>query len=341
MKSKSPILIIAEAGVNHNGQVDLAFQLIDAAVRAGADAVKFQTFVPEKVISRFSPKADYQKRLTNPFETQLEMVKRLELSPDSFYKLKEYSDGKGIRFISSPFDLESIELVDTLGLDIIKMPSGEITNLPYLRKIAALNKRIIMSTGMANISEIEDALNILVSYGTDKEKIALLHCTTEYPCPSNEVNLKAMLTIKSKFGTQIGYSDHTLGIEVPIAAAALGAEIIEKHFTLDKMMDGPDHQASLTPPEFKKMVCAIRKIEDCLGNGIKKITISEKKNIEIARKSIVAATAIQIGDVFNEENLAVKRPGTGINPMRWDMVIGCKAGRPYKKDEMISDKDVK
>ena len=328
--------IIAEAGVNHNGSLELAKKMIDAAVEAGADAVKFQTFKAERVVSRYASKAEYQKKTTTADESQLEMIKKLELDAAAHQTLIDYCKKKNIRFLSTPFDLESIDLLNELGLDIFKIPSGEITNLPYLRKIGALKKEIILSTGMANLGEIEDALDVLTGAGTKLKDITVLHCNTEYPTPIEDVNLKAMLTIKAAFlGVNIGYSDHTLGIEIPIAAVAMGATIIEKHFTLDKNMTGPDHKASLEPDELKAMVRAIRNIEKALGNGIKKPSPSELKNKPIVRKSIVAARDISKGEPFTEENLTVKRPGTGISPMRWDEVVGQSASKDYKQDDLI------
>ena len=328
--------IIAEAGVNHNGSLELAKKMIDVAVEAGADAVKFQTFNAEKVVSRYAPKAEYQKKTTTSGESQLEMIKKLELNVADHHVLIDYCKKKNIQFLSTPFDLESIDLLCDLGRETFKIPSGEITNLPYLRKIGALKKEIILSTGMADLGEIEDALDALTGAGTKLKDITVLHCNTEYPTPMQDVNLKAMQTIKSAFpGIHIGYSDHTEGIEVPIAAVAMGATIIEKHFTLDKSLPGPDHRASLEPDELTAMVRAIRNIETALGNGIKKPSPSELKNIPIARKSIVAARDIRKGEAFTEENLAIKRPGTGISPMRWDEVIGQSASKDYKQDNLI------
>ncbi len=328
--------IIAEAGVNHNGKLELAYKLIDTAAEAGADAVKFQTFKAEAVVSKSAPKADYQVETTKNTESQYEMIKNLELDFETHKKLILYCKKKNIKFLSSPFDLESIELLDKLGLDTFKIPSGEIINLPYLRKIALYNKKVIMSTGMANLGEIEAALEVLINYGTKKENITVLHCNTEYPTPIEDVNLKAMLTIKSAFpGISVGYSDHTLGIEIPIAAVAMGATVIEKHFTLDKNMEGPDHKASLEPAELKAMVKAIRNIEKALGGGIKQSSPSELKNKPIVRKSIIAAKDIRKGEKFSENNMTIKRPGTGISPMRWDEVIGKKAIKDFKEDELI------
>jgi len=309
--------IIAEAGVNHNGDINLAKKLIDVAVEAGADAVKFQTFRAESVVSSLAPKAEYQKQTTDKDETQLEMIKKLELTFENFKELKDYCDEKGIMFLSTPFDVESARFLKDLGLEIFKIPSGEITNYPLLREIGSYKKKVVISTG------------------TKREDITVLHCNTEYPTPFEDVDLKAMLTIKEAFKVSVGYSDHTLGIEIPIAAVALGATVIEKHFTLDKNLPGPDHKASLEPNELKAMIKAIRNIEKALGNGIKKPSKSERKNIEIARKSIVAKRDIKKGEVFSEENITTKRPGTGISPMRWEEVIGKKAPKDFKKDELI------
>jgi N,N'-diacetyllegionaminate synthase len=327
--------IIAEAGVNHNGSVEIAKKMIEVAKECGADAIKFQTFKAEKVISKYAPKAEYQKQATGEIDSQLEIVKNLELSFDDFIVLKEYCDKLNIMFLSTPFDFESIDFLDDLGLEIFKIPSGEITNLPYLEKIGKLGKKIILSTGMADLGEIEDALDILIFSGTKKENITVLHCNTEYPTPYEDVNLLAMLTIKEAFKVKVGYSDHTLGIEVPIAAVALGASVIEKHFTLDKKMEGPDHKASLEPHELKAMIDAIRNIEKSLGDGIKKPSKSELKNKDIARKSIVAKREIKKGEIFTEDNITVKRPGNGISPMRWYEVLGKVASRDYKEDEII------
>jgi N,N'-diacetyllegionaminate synthase len=328
-------LIIAEAGVNHNGKLDLAKKLIDAAVAAKVDYVKFQTFVPENVISKFAVKADYQKQTTGAGESQLDMVRKLKLSKQDHLELIKYCDQSQIKFLSTAFDLDSIDLLVELGVKIGKIPSGEITNYPYLVKMAKAFDEIIMSTGMSDLSEIEDAIKVLLANGKTKENITVLHCNTEYPTPMKDVNLSAMQTIKSKLGVKTGYSDHTLGIEVPTAAVALGACVIEKHFTLDKTMEGPDHKASLEPGELIAMVSAIRNIEHALGNEEKIVSESEKKNIAIARKSIVAKTNIKKGDVFTEDNITVKRPGNGINPMRWKEVIGKKAAKDFEEDQLI------
>ncbi|MDX9967258.1 MAG: N-acetylneuraminate synthase [Sulfuricurvum sp.] len=327
--------IIAEAGVNHNGSLDLAKKLIDVAAEAGADAVKFQTFKAEKLVSKKAQKAEYQKQTTDAAESQYDMIKKLELDEPAHRELIRYCGEKKIRFLSTPFDHESIELLDAQGMEIFKIPSGEITNLPYLRHIGGLGKEVILSTGMADLGEIEDALDLLVSSGTPKEKITILHATTEYPCPMDEVNLRAMGTIASAFGVRTGYSDHTRGIEVPIAAVAMGASVIEKHFTLDRTMEGPDHKASLEPDELCAMVAAIRNIEKALGEGIKKPSPSEAKNMAVARKSIVAARPIRAGEVFTSENIAIKRPGTGISPMRYDEIVGERAARDYEEDEPL------
>ena len=330
------IFIIAEAGVNHNGSIELAKKLIDAAVKAGVDAVKFQTFKTENLVSKNAAKADYQKENTGKAdESQFDMIKKLELDVDTHKELISYAKEKNIMFLSTPFDLDSIELLNELGIGIFKIGSGEITNLPYLRKIGNLKKEVILSTGMSDMGEIEDALDILISAGTKKEKITILHANTMYPTPMEDVNLKAMVTIGKAFDIKFGYSDHTLGIEIPTAAAALGACVIEKHFTLDKNMEGPDHKASLEPDELKNMVTAIRNIELALGNGIKKPSPSEIPNINIARKSIVASKNISKGETFNEENITVKRPGNGINPMSWDKILGSRSQKDYKEDELI------
>jgi len=334
--SYNKTFIIAEAGVNHNGSLEMAFQLIDVAVAAGADAVKFQTFKTEKVIAVNAPKAGYQKDTTGSDESQLEMVKKLELDETAHTRLQQYCRHKGIQFMSTPFDLESIDLLNRLGLEIFKIPSGEITNLPYLRKLGALKKRLILSTGMANLGEIEAALDGLTESGTPLENITVLHCNTEYPTPFEDVNLRAMLTIRNAFpGIAVGYSDHTNGIEVPIAAVALGAAVIEKHFSLDRNLPGPDHKASLEPYELKAMVQAIRNIEIGLGNGIKRPSQSEIKNKLIARKSLVAIQSIKAGELFSVDNITAKRPGTGISPMRWDEVLRQTAQKDYEKDELI------
>jgi len=329
------VFIIAEAGVNHNGSLDLAKKLIDLASKAGADAVKFQTFKAENLVSISAQKADYQKETTDKEESQFTMIKKLELDIDTHVELIAYCKMKNIMFLSTPFDHESIDLLDKLGLQIFKIPSGEITNLPYLRHIAGLKKQVVLSTGMANMGEIEDALDVLMEGGTVREDIRVLHANTMYPTPMEDVNLKAMVTIGNTFDVAFGYSDHTLGIEVDIAAVAMGACIIEKHFTLDKAMEGPDHKASLEPEELVSMVKAIRNIDLALGSSIKKPSKSEKPNMAIARKSIVANCFIQEGELLTEENISVKRPGDGISPMKWDEVIGTRAKKDYKADEQI------
>jgi len=329
------VFIIAEAGVNHNGSIEIAKKLIDVAISSGADAVKFQTFKAVNVVSKNAPKAEYQNITTNPIESQFDMIQKLELDADTHKELINYCLKKGIIFLSTPFDHDSINLLNLLGLEIFKIPSGEITNLPYLRHIGGLNKKIILSTGMSSLKEVGNALDILIKSGTSKNNISVLHANTMYPTPMKDVNLRAMKTIADFYNIKFGYSDHTIGIEVAIAAVAMGASIIEKHFTLDKLMDGPDHIASLEPFELQAMVSAIRNIEMALGDGIKKPTISEKPNINIARKSIVASCEIKKGEIFSERNLAVKRPGNGLSPMKWDKIIGIKASKDYKFDELI------
>ncbi|HEU4609733.1 MAG TPA: N-acetylneuraminate synthase [Chitinophagaceae bacterium] len=330
------VIIIAEAGVNHNGDLKLAKQLVDVAVEAGADYVKFQTFKADKLASKSAAKAAYQKQTTDAAESQQEMLRRLELSEEAHLELIAYCKQKGIQFLSTPFDIDSAGLLHSLGITLGKMPSGEITNLPYLRKMAALFRHLIMSTGMADMSEIKAALDVLVKAGMSKEQITILHCNTEYPTPMKDVNLRAMLSIRKETGVSVGYSDHTPGIEVPIAAVALGATVIEKHFTLDKNMEGPDHKASLNPEELINMVKAIRNIEIAMGSETKVPSASETNNIQIVRKSIVAKRSIAKGELFSEENLTVKRPGTGINPMEWDNVIGKAAIRDFEADELIA-----
>ena len=327
------VLIIAEAGVNHNGSIENAYKMVDIAKAAGADIVKFQTGKPESVISKFAPKADYQRETTSKEESQLEMCKKILLPFHAFVSIKNYCEQIGIKFLSTPFDLESIEFLDNLGCDVWKIPSGEITNLPYLIEIAKTQKPVIMSTGMCNIEEIETAFQILKKNGT--KEITLLHCNTEYPTPYTDVNLLAMSELKEKFKCEVGYSDHTKGIEVPIAAVALGASVIEKHFTLDKNMEGPDHAASLSPEELMTMVSSIRNIEHALGKSKKIVSDSEKKNRDIARKSIVAKSNISKGEIFSKDNLTVKRPGNGISPMKWFDVLGQKASRDFEEDELI------
>ena len=329
-------LIIAEAGVNHNGSIELAKQLIDAAADAGVDYVKFQTFKTENLVSRSAKMADYQKRNMSVGEnSQYSMLKKLELSPQLHYELVSYCNEKGINFFSTAFDLDSVDFLASLHLGLWKIPSGEITNYPYLRKIASYKEPVILSTGMSTFDEIADAISVLIKFGVSKEQITILHCNTEYPTPMKDVNLKAMHTIGEKFSVNVGYSDHTQGIEVPIAAVALGATVVEKHFTLDCTMDGPDHKASLEPQELKAMVTAIRNIEQALGNEEKKVSTSEGRNKSVARKSIVAAKDIEKGELLTEENLTVKRPGGGISPMKWEYIIGTRAIRTFEADEQI------
>ena len=330
------VLIIAEAGVNHNGSLELAKQLIDKAVEAGVDIIKFQTFKSEKLVSKTAKQAEYQQRnIGKKDEGQLAMLKKLELSRQDHEELIAYCNEKGIRFFSTAFDMDSIDYLHSLNMGLWKIPSGEITNYPYLRKIAQYHEPVILSTGMCELSDIEAALMVLLEFGVQKEQITVLHCNTEYPTPFQDVNLKAMLEIEERFGVKIGYSDHTKGIEVPIAAVALGATVIEKHFTLDRNMEGPDHKASLEPAELKAMVCAIRNIEQALGSGHKTISESEHKNIEIARKSIVAACPIKAGELLTEDNLTVKRTGNGISPMCWNKVIGTIATKDFEVEEVI------
>lgn len=327
------VFIIAEAGVNHNGSLELAKKLVDAAKDAGADCVKFQTFVSKNIVSKNAVKAEYQKQQTEPEESQQDMLKKLELSFDEFVELNEYCKSKSIEFMSTAFDFDSIDFLDGLEMGTWKIPSGDITNLPYLIKIAKLNKPVILSTGMSTMEDIRSAIKALKENGATE--LTVLHCTTEYPTPFEDVNLRAMNTIKEEFGVKVGYSDHTKGIEVPIAAVALGATVIEKHFTLDRNMEGPDHKASLEPNELKAMVDSIRHIALALGNGIKQPAESEKKNMAVARKSIIASKDIKAGDIFTENNLTVKRPGDGISPMRWFDIIGKPAARDFEEDELI------
>jgi len=328
-------LIIAEAGVNHNGDLDLARQLIDAAAVAGADFVKFQTFNADRQVTRSAKKADYQAQVTDSTESQHEMLRKLELTEAMHRELIAHCATRNIGFFSTGFDIESVDLLVSLGQDHFKIPSGEITNLPYLRHIGQLGKAVILSTGMATMGEIEAAIEVLEQAGTPRAKLTVMHCTTEYPTPMCDVNLRAMQSIKAAFGVAAGYSDHTLGIEVAIAAVALGATVIEKHFTLDRKLPGPDHQASLEPTELAAMVTAIRNIEVALGDGIKRLTPSEAKNKPIARKSLVASRAIKAGEIFTAENLTAKRPGNGISPMCWDEIMGKRALRDFAADELL------
>lgn len=326
-------LIIAEAGVNHNGNFEIAKQLVDKAVEAGADIVKFQTCKAENVISRYADKAEYQKVTTGEADSQLDMVRKLMLTYEEYGKLKEYCDEKGITFLSTAFDLPSVDYLHSIGMKMWKIPSGEITNLPLLIKIAKLHEPIIMSTGMSRLSEVDDAIKVLKDNGATD--ITLLHCTTEYPAPYEDVNLKAMETMRDAFGLPVGYSDHTKGLEIPVAAVARGACVIEKHFTLDRNMEGPDHKASIEPQELKQMVDSIRNVEVAIGDGVKRVSASELKNQDIARKSIIAKTKINKGDLFTEENITTKRPGNGINPMRWFELLGKTAKHDYEEDYLI------
>jgi N,N'-diacetyllegionaminate synthase len=328
-------LIIAEAGVNHNGSIELAKQLVDAAADAGVDYVKFQTFKAEKLVTKYADKAEYQIVNTGTNSSQYEMLKRLELTSVQHGVLIDYCKQRNIKFLSTAFDIESIDFLAKLNLGLWKIPSGEINNYPYLKKVAQACEPVILSTGMSTIEDIQCAIDVLTKYGTRKGDLTVLHCNTEYPTPMRDVNLMAMNYIAKGLGVKVGYSDHTQGIEVPIAAVALGATVIEKHFTLDRTMEGPDHKASLEPDELKAMVKAIRNIEIALGVENKAVTDSEAKNMRIARKSIVAAKAIKKGDVFTEKNITVKRPGIGISPMQWDQILGKFAVRNFEEDELI------
>lgn len=329
------VLVIAEAGVNHNGSLELAKSLIDAAAEAGADYVKFQTFKAKSLVTNSAPKAEYQVKNAGADESQFDMIRRLELSEQMHEELWDYCEKKNIGFLSTGFDTESVDYLKNLGIDLFKVPSGELTNLPFLRHIGALNRNVILSTGMACLGEIEEAIDAVEKAGTPRMNITVLHCTTEYPTPMQDVNLRAMHNIGAAMGVRVGYSDHTPGIEVPIAATALGATVIEKHFTLDRTLPGPDHLASLEPDELNAMVAGIRNIEIALGDGIKRPSASELKNKPIARKSLVAARNIDAGEFFSPENLTAKRPGTGVSPMRWDEVIGRPAPRGFSEDELI------
>lgn len=334
-KSVKPVFIIAEAGVNHNGSLDIALRMVSEAAAAGADCIKFQSFKTEKLVTADAPMAAYQETNTGTSGSQYSMLKRLELDEQAHIRLMEYASEKGILFISTPFDAESAEMLYRLNVPMFKVGSGDLTNLPLLRQLARYGKPVILSTGMADLEETGRALEALESSGLSRKMITLLHATTEYPAPYAEVNLKAMQTMARKFGIAVGYSDHTDGIEVPVAAVALGASVIEKHFTLDRNLKGPDHKASLEPDGLAAMVRQIRNIERALGDGKKVPSAGERKNIEAARKSIVAACNIYKGELFTEENLTVKRPGTGICPLRWDDIIGTQARRDYRKDELI------
>ena len=335
MKDDNKIIIIAEAGVNHNASMEMARRMVVEAARAGADYVKFQTAVPELVISSIAPKAEYQKETTGEEESQLDMCRAIHLPLSAYPELAELCREVGIGFMSTPFDLVSIDSLAELGMDYWKIPSGEITNLPYLRKIAGIGGKVILSTGMSTLDEVSAAVDILAEGGIDRKDIFLLHCTTQYPTPYSDVNLLAMESLRRLDVGGVGYSDHTLGIEVPIAAAALGAKVIEKHFTLDKSLPGPDHRASLDPAELTAMVKAVRNIELALGDGEKRVAESERPNIEVARKSIVASRPIAAGEIFTEENITVKRPGNGISPMKWDSVIGQRAKKDFPYDSLI------
>ncbi|WP_243347488.1 N-acetylneuraminate synthase [Parabacteroides sp. FAFU027] len=329
------VIIIAEAGVNHNGDYELAKKMVVAAKEAGADYVKFQTAIPELVMSKFAPKAEYQLNTTDEAESQLEMARAIHLTVDKYKPLKAYCEEVGIKFLSTPFDMVSIDVLAELDMDYFKIPSGEITNYPYLKKIGQFGKPVIMSCGMSELDEISAAIDVLVEAGAKRDEIIILHCNTEYPTPYGDVNLRAMQTIGKELNVKVGYSDHTNGIEVPVAAVALGAIVIEKHFTLDNTMEGPDHKASLEPDELKAMIDSIRHIEAALGSANKHVTDSERKNMIVARKSILAAREIKAGETFTEENLIVKRPGNGVSPMRWNEVIGQKAKRDFSEDELI------
>lgn len=333
----SKTLIIAEAGVNHNGSIELAKKLVEKAKEAGADFIKFQTFKASKLVTKAAKQAEYQqKNIGKEGDSQYQMLKKLELSPEEHEILIDYCKELGIKFFSTAFDFDSIDYLHSLNLGLWKIPSGEVTNYPFLKRIAAFNEPTILSTGMCDMEDVRDAVEALYKNGLSKENLILLHCNTEYPTPFEDVNLKAMDALRNEFGVEVGYSDHTKGIEVPIAAVALGATVIEKHFTLDRNMEGPDHKASLEPDELKAMVSAIRNIEKAVGgDGTKHVSESEKKNIAIARKSIVAACDIEAGEVFTEQNLTVKRPGSGISPMRWEEVLGQKAKRGFNEDELI------
>ena len=335
MSNKTKIVFIAEAGVNHNGEMRLSKKLVDVASEAGADFIKFQTFKAEKLVSKNIEKADYQKRNSNRDETQYEMLKKLELNEDNHEELIDYCKYKKIQFLSTAFDIDSINLLSELGIPLFKIPSSDLTNVPYLRHIAKLKKPTILSSGMSTLEEVGNALNVLLDSGLKKEFITILHCTTDYPTSPEDVNLKAMLTIKKKFGVKVGYSDHTLGIEVSIAAAAMGAQVIEKHFTMDRNLEGPDHAASLEPKELKTLICAIRNIEHALGDGIKKPSKSEQDNMLLARKSITAKTAISVGERFTEDNLCTKRPGNGISPTNWDQILNKKSKYSFEPDDLI------
>ena len=329
-------IIIAEAGVNHNGSMETAKKLIDVAADAGADYVKFQTFIAEKLVTKIAKKAEYQQKNAGKNDTQFEMLKKLELTQKQHLELIDYCEQKGVKFFSTAFDMESVEFLSKLNLDLWKIPSGEITNYPYLKRIAQDKQPVILSTGMSTMADIRNVIEVLLKNGINKSQLTILHCNTQYPTPFQDVNLHAMQAIAREFGVNVGYSDHTLGIEIPIAAVALGATVIEKHFTLDRTMEGPDHKASLESQELKAMVSAIRNVEQALsGSGLKEVSLSEQKNMEIARKSIVAVCDIKKGAIFTAENITVKRPGNGISPMRWEEVLGQTAIKDFKEDELI------
>ena len=330
-------LIIAEAGVNHNGDINMAKRLIDIAANSGADLVKFQTFSADRLVTHGAAKADYQILATDNTESQHDMLRKLELTESMHNELIAHCASQNIGFFSTGFDVESINLLVGLGQELFKIPSGEITNLPYLRHIGKLDKTVILSTGMSNMHEIEAAINVLEESGTHRSKITVLHCTTAYPAPMSDVNLRAMQSIQKELDVAVGYSDHTLGIEIPIAAVALGATIIEKHFTTDRSLPGPDHKASLEPAELTAMIDGIRKIEKALGDGVKRLMPSEITNLPIARKSIVASLPIKIGAIFTEHNLTAKRPGTGVSPMEWNKLLGSTANKDYLADELIDE----
>jgi N,N'-diacetyllegionaminate synthase len=328
-------IVIAEAGVNHNGDLDTAKRLIEVAAKAGADYVKFQTFNAKDLVTVDAVRADYQIRNSQVDESQFQMIQRLELKHEHHKALIDYSNHCGIKFLSTAFDVKSLDFLNTLGVDFLKIPSGEICNYPFLKAVASYRKRIILSTGMSTLADIDNAISVLLKFGASRKDLTLLHCTTEYPAPIDEVNLTVINTLRTAFGVEVGYSDHTMGIAIPISAVALGASVIEKHFTLDRSMDGPDHKASLEPNELALMIDSIRLVERALGDGIKKVTPSELKNINVARKSLVAADIIRKGEPFTSENIAVKRPGLGISPMRYEEIIGRLASKDFNKDDLI------
>lgn len=328
-------IVIAEAGVNHNGDLDTAKRLIEVAAKAGADYVKFQTFNAKDLVTVDAIRADYQIRNSQVDESQFQMIQRLELKHEHHKALIDYSNNCGIKFLSTAFDIKSLDFLNTLGVDFLKIPSGEISNYPFLKAVASYRKRIILSTGMSTLADIDNAISVLLKFGASRKDLTLLHCTTEYPAPVDEVNLTVINTLRTAFGVEVGYSDHTMGIAIPISAVALGASVIEKHFTLDRSMEGPDHKASLEPNELALMIDSIRLVERALGDGIKKVTPSELKNINVARKSLVAADIIRKGEPFTSENIAVKRPGLGISPMRYEEIIGRLASKDFNKDDFI------